>query len=380
MRRAFMADRIFDGAVIDSHAAVLVEDGRVVGVAPRPAIPADAASVTLPEGALLAPGFVDVQVNGGGGVLFNDAPTVAALETIARAHRRFGTTSLLPTLITDSPATMRAAVDAVDAAIRAGVAGIAGIHLEGPFISRARKGVHPADRIAAFDLGDAEAVPRVAPPGVSLITVAPECLPPGAIRRLVERGFTVAAGHSEATAAQVAAAIGEGLTGFTHLFNAMSPLGSREPGMVGAALASAATYAGIIVDGHHVAPATLGIAIAAKGTERLMLVTDAMPTIGTEARSFTLFGETVSVADGRCVTASGTLAGAHLDMASAVRNAQRLLGLDLAAALAMATRIPATFLGLERRIGRIAAGNRADFVALDAELAVIGTWIGGERA
>ncbi len=215
---------------------------------------------------------------------------------------------------------------------------------------------------------------------MSLITLAPETLPPGAIRRLVERGFKVSAGHSDASAAQIEAAIGEGLTGFTHLFNAMSPLGARAPGVVGAALASASTYAGIIVDGFHVSPATLKIALAAKGKERFMLVTDAMPSVGAEARSFQLFGETIAVADGRCVTADGTLAGAHLDMAGAVRNAHRLLGLDLADALAMATRIPAAFLGLQDRIGRIAAGNRADFVALDPELNVVGTWIGGQPA
>ncbi|HEX2137684.1 MAG TPA: N-acetylglucosamine-6-phosphate deacetylase [Microvirga sp.] len=376
---ALMADRVFDGVSVRDEAAVVVEDEHVVGVVPPGEIGA-AKPVALPPGTLLAPGFVDVQVNGGGGVLFNDDPTVDGIATIAAAHRRFGTTGLLPTLISDSREAMRRAIDAVAEAIERRLPGVLGIHLEGPFLNVARKGVHPPEHILSAEASDLDLLSSLGRRGITLVTLAPECVPAGFVAELTRRGVIVCAGHTEATAAQILAAVEEGLAGFTHLFNAMSQLGSREPGAVGVALAGPGTFAGIIPDGHHVAELSLKLAWKAKGRDRLMLVTDAMSPVGTDLRAFPLFGRTVEVREGRCVTADGTLAGACLDMAGAVRFMVRRVGVPLEDALAMASRTPAAFLGLAPARGRLAPGSRADLVALGPDLSVGETWIGGSPA
>ncbi len=369
------AGRVFDGETMHRHAAVLLDGDRIAGLAPRGQLPENAPVLALPDDCVLAPGFVDTQVNGGGGALFNDRPDTSTIRTIVASHRRFGTTGLLPTLITDTVDAMERAVDAVDR-MPAG-SGVLGIHLEGPFLNPLRKGVHRTTAMRRLDDEAARRVRLARPPAVTLVTLAPEMADPGAIRTLVDRGAIVAAGHSDATERQVKAAIDEGLSGFTHLFNAMSQLGSREPGVVGAALAGAGTFAGIIADGFHVADATLRIAFAARGAGGLMLVTDAMPPVGGNLTSFDLFDRRIVVTDGRCLTEDGTLAGAALDMAAAVRHCVRRLGIPEAAALAMASFTPARFLGLDDRIGRIAPGYRADLVALSAEGRVLQTWVSG---
>ncbi|CAN7488342.1 N-acetylglucosamine-6-phosphate deacetylase [Phenylobacterium sp. LjRoot225] len=328
-------------------------------------------------GRLLLPGFVDTQVNGGGGVLFNDSPTVEAVAAIGAAHRRFGTTGFLPTLISDELSTVAAAIAAVDEAIARGVPGVLGIHIEGPFLSAARKGIHDASKFRALD-DEAIALVSSLKRGRTLVTLAPETTTPAMIRRLVDTGVIVAAGHTNADYATVRAALEAGATGFTHLFNAMSPLTSRRPGAVGAALEDADSWCGVIIDGHHVHPATLRIAMAAKRRDRFMLVTDAMPSVGMAQKDFTLQGRSIRVVDGVCLDEAGVLAGSDLDMAQAVRNAIQLCGLDLAAASAMASRTPAAFLGLEGELGAIAPGKRADLVVADDELQVLQTWIGGE--
>ncbi|WP_020187068.1 N-acetylglucosamine-6-phosphate deacetylase [Methylopila sp. 73B] len=375
-RRALLPDRLFDGESFHEGVAALVEDGRVLGLARADAVPSDVVVETV-EG-LLAPGFIDVQVNGGGGLLLNDAPTAETMATIARAHRRFGTTGLLPTLITDGPTVMAAAVRAATEAIAAGTPGVLGLHVEGPFLNPLRKGVHDAALMRAPDDHDI-AVLSHATGGVTVATLAPERVPALAIRRLAAAGVRVAAGHTEATASDLAEAREAGLTGYTHLFNAMPPLQGRAPGPVGAALSERDTFCGLIADLHHVAPEALRTAIAAKGRDRALLVTDAMATIGTEMTEFRLQGRRILRAGGRLTTEDGTLAGADLDMATAVRNCVDALGLPLADALIMASRTPAAWLGLEDQLGRIAAGFRADLVALDAGLRVRATWIGGLR-
>ncbi|MFT8247368.1 N-acetylglucosamine-6-phosphate deacetylase [Roseomonas sp. BN140053] len=369
------AARIFDGEHWHEDAVLLFDGPRLRDL--RPATRGLPPGVlTLPPELTLAPGFVDTQVNGGGGVLLNDAPTPAAIATIAAAHRRFGTTALLPTLITDRRDAVRAALAATEAALAAGVPGVLGLHLEGPFINPARRGVHPPDRIARWEPGDLD---LLASPALRLVTLAPECVPPEAIAALVRRGVRVSLGHSDATAAQVRAAVAQGLRGATHLFNAMSPLGSREPGAVGAVLDEPRIIAGIIADGHHVSDASLRIALRCKGAAGLMLVTDAMSTIGISQQGFDLFGTPVTVVDGRPTTPDGTLAGSALDMASAVRHAVSRLGATPAEALAMAARTPAAFLGLDHELGTLRPGLRADIVALDAALHVRTTWIAGRE-
>ncbi|MCZ7661239.1 MAG: N-acetylglucosamine-6-phosphate deacetylase [Xanthobacteraceae bacterium] len=372
---ALLADRVFDGERFHEGAAVLVADRRIRGVVPVGEVPPDAAPVRLPTGALLAPGFIDLQVNGGGGVLLNDAPTPEGMRAIARSHRRFGTTGCLPTLITDTRTTIARAIAAAQTAC--GRDGVLGLHLEGPFINPARTGVHRPDLVTRPEEADIDLLHGLAAAGRSLVTLAPECVPAGFVRRLTSAGIRVAAGHSEATVADMAHAVAEGLTGVTHLFNAMPPLAGRAPGIVGATLAEPRLIAGLIVDGIHVDPVSVRAAFAAKGAAGLALVTDAMPTVGSEVTSFALMGRRVTLAQGRLTVEDGTLGGAHLDMASAVRNAATLAGVPLGDALRAASLTPACFLGLEHERGALRAGAIADLVALSPSLEVIATWIAG---
>ena len=373
---ALVHGRVLTDEGLREDVAVLVREGHVLALAaeddPRVAHarPHDLA------GALLLPGFIDVQVNGGGGLLFNDAPTVETLRGIAQAHRRFGTTGLLPSLITDTAAKMRAALDAVDEAIAQSVPGILGIHLEGPFLAPARKGIHDASLFRTPDGDDLLAL-TAQRRGVVMLTLAPERVEPAMIARLAGAGVRVVAGHTAADYATTRAALDAGVCGFTHLYNAMTPLSSREPGVVGAALDDPASWCGLIVDGHHVHPASLRIAINAKPPGKCVLVTDAMPPVGSAQPAYTLNGQTIVARDGICMNDAGVLAGSALDMASAVRNTVNLLGLPLAEASRMASTYPAEWLGLEQPHGRIAPGQRADFAVLDDTLHVRETWIGG---
>jgi len=330
------------------------------------------------KGQLLLPGFIDVQVNGGGGVLFNAEPTVEALATMGAAHRKFGTTGFLPTLITDTADVMRKALDAVDTAIEQGVPGVLGIHLEGPFLATARKGIHDASLFRLPDANDIAAITRNRR-GVVMLTLAVEEVPLDTIRQLSEAGVLVVAGHTAASYDTTRAALDAGVCGFTHLYNAMTPLGSREPGVVGAALDDPYSWCGLIVDGHHVHPAALRVAIAAKARGKSVLVTDAMPPVGADSPEYILNGQTIIARDGICQSDTGVLAGSALDMATGVRNLVNMVGLPLAEASRMASAYPAAWLGLDRTHGRLVAGQRADFAVMDEGLVVSETWIGGVR-
>jgi N-acetylglucosamine-6-phosphate deacetylase len=371
---AVAAGSVFDGATLHDNAAVIIEGAAITAVVPRRDVPSTLPVRDMPQRAWLAPGFIDIQVNGGGDVLFNDDPTPETIRTILAAHRRFGTTALLPTLISDSAATMKAALAAVDA-LAAVEPGVLGVHLEGPFLSPEKIGVHDARAVRKPTADDLVmiAAPRQ---GVTLVTLAPEQVPAKFVATLAAAGVRVALGHSMATYAQTIAAMGQGLTGFTHLFNAMRPLDAREPGPIAAALESADAYYGLIADGIHVAPAMLRLAL--RGAGRPILVTDAMPPVGGSRASFTLNGETITVRDGRCARSDGTLAGACLDMATAVRRCVRLLDVPLTDALRFASTHPAQFLGCSDRLGRLAPNFRADMVALDgASIEVLHTWVAG---
>jgi N-acetylglucosamine-6-phosphate deacetylase len=373
-QQALIADHVFDGTVVRSAMAVVIDGAQIRALVPRNDLPASIPATTLPAGSWLAPGFIDVQVNGGGDVLFNDATTVDGIRAIAAAHRRFGTTALLPTLISDTPQKMSAALAAARALVGK-EPGILGIHLEGPFLSSERPGVHAADYIRA-PTPDDEAMLTAERPGVLVVTLAPECVPDGFIGRLAATGVRVCLGHSNATYAETKAAISEGLTGFTHLFNAMRPLASREPGPIGAALESPESWFGMIVDGVHVDPVMLRLAL--RGNARPMLVTDAMPPVGGQQTSFSLCGQTIRSDRGHCLRQDGTLAGTNLDMATAVRNCVWLLGVPLETALRFASVHPASFLGVAHWLGRLAPGYRADLVAIDpATIEVTGVWSAG---
>jgi N-acetylglucosamine-6-phosphate deacetylase len=374
-RHAILADRIFDGSGWHSGAAVMVRDGHVAGLESWGGVPPGWPQTRLPAGAFLVPGFIDLQVNGGGGVLLNDQPTVDGMYAIFRAHRRNGTTACLPTLISDTAEQVRSAVAAARAA--SGRDGILGLHLEGPFISPRRLGVHRPDRIRKPSAGDLEQLRDLVGAGHSVVTLAPECVPAGFVRSLVAAGVRVSIGHSEAPADVVMQAVADGATGVTHLFNAMPPLTARAPGIIGATLAEPRLTAGLIVDGIHVDPISVRAAFAAKGADRIALVTDAMPTVGTSLERFDLLGQPITLVKGRLTTATGALAGAHLDMASAVRNAVRIAQVPLDDALRAASLTPARFLGLDDERGRLLAGARADLVALNGDLGVIATWLAG---
>jgi N-acetylglucosamine-6-phosphate deacetylase len=372
--KALHAARLFTGEEMRRDGVLLIEDGRVRDLidSPPPGVPVEHLAPDL----ILAPGFIDVQVNGGGGVLFNDSPDLPTLRAIAAAHRRFGTTAFLPTLITNTPGKMRAAAAAVGAAMRAGEMGILGLHLEGPFLNPARKGVHPEALIRRIDEDDLRFLCKHTPRPL-LLTLAPECVDPAALSRLAKAGVTIAIGHSAASWEEASRALRAGARGFTHLFNAMPPLAGRDPGPVGAALASDG-FAGVIADGHHVHPANLRLALRAKGAARLMLVTDAMASVGSDIPAFSLGGRTIRLANGRLTTEDGTLAGAHLDMASAVRNAVVLIGASIAEALHMASATPADFLGVSDR-GRLVPGAVADAVAVRDRGGVDQVWMAGDR-
>lgn len=371
--------RILGEHGVEAGRALLLEGGRILDLLPETAAPAGVAVETLPAGTLLAPGFIDVQVNGGGGVLFNETPTAEGACAIARAHRRFGTTAILPTIITDRPEVMRQGVAAARAAMAKPGSGIAGIHLEGPFISPRRPGVHDPALIRPMDAADVDWLCLSVADLPVLLTLAPEEATDADLRRLAESGIVLSAGHTAASAERIAEAIALGLRGFTHLYNAMPPLAGREPGPVGGALLDRTAWCGLIADGVHVHPASLRLALAARPEDRMLLVTDAMTVLGTAADSFMLYGNRILRRHGRLEREDGTLAGADLDMAQAVRNAVSLLGCTPERALRMASTYPADFMGLADR-GRIAPGLRADLVLLSEDLSLRGTWLEGQFA
>ncbi len=363
------------GAILAS-AEIEVENGLVVAVRPPRAAGSCDAELDLAGGWLL-PGLIDTQVNGGGGVLFNDAISLEGIRAIGEAHGPLGTTAFLPTLISASPDRIREAVDAVEQAIEAGVPGVLGLHVEGPYINFERRGIHDGQAIRTID---PEIVALLSRPRRTriLLTIAPECSDVETIEQLTRAGVVVSLGHSNATYEEARAAMDAGATAVTHLFNAMSPLEHRAPGLVGAALDDPRCICGLIADGVHVHEAALRIAIAAKGSDGIMLVTDAMPSVGTTADSFMLQGKRIDVREGVCRYTDGTLAGSDLDMAAAVRNVVAMTGVTVPEAAKMASTVPARLLGLEHTHGSISVGMRADWVHLDADLRPRGTWIGGE--
>jgi len=369
----FINGHVVTPAGVLANATLSIEGGRIAAVSD------DAATETVDlDGGWLVPGFIDTQVNGGGGVLFNDAPTVEGIDAIGRAHARFGTTGFLPTLISDSPEVIAKALDATDAAIEAGVPGCVGVHIEGPIISVTRKGIHDPEKFRKLD-DDLLALLTRPRRGKVMLTLAPEMVSLEDIARLHAAGVILSIGHSDADYDTAKAAIAAGMTGVTHLFNAMSPLLHRAPGVVGAAIEDQAIYCGLILDGFHVHDAAVRIAVRARPHDRFLLVTDAMPCVGADVAEFDLHGRRILVEGGRCLGEDGTLAGSSLDMAGAFRNAVTRIGLSHADAATMAATSPAAFLGLSGESGALAPGLAADWVHLTRDLQPAGTWIAGIR-
>jgi N-acetylglucosamine-6-phosphate deacetylase len=375
MRKVLFGARLFDGEAMIDDGALVIEDGAIVALTPFAERPRDSESHDL-GGGVLSPGLIDWQVNGGGGVLFNADPTVEAIAAIVAAHRGDGTTSLLPTLITDAPQKLEAALAAAAEAQKT-VPGALGIHVEGPFIDLRRKGAHPLAFIRAMTRRDADRL-IAAKAGVMVVTLAPAAVSSNLIALLARSGIIVSIGHSEATAEEAQAAFKAGASAVTHLYNAMSQLGHRQPGLVGAALADPAILCGFIADGHHVHEAAARVAFNAKGVEGIALVSDAMPPAAGGPKTFYLEGGRVTQVGTRLTLDDGTLAGAAITLMDAVRYVTATLGVDLADALKMATLTPARLLRVDDRIGRLRPGLRADLVHIGDDLSVRGTWVGGE--
>lgn len=372
---------IFDGDSIHEGYGLMISGGTITSIDLVKNLPTDCPQVKA-SGGLLAPGFTDLQVNGGGGVLFNERPTVAAIKTICHAHRQFGTTALLPTLITDTPEITARAIEAGIQASSTKVPGFLGLHLEGPHLSRARKGAHdPALIRKMSDVDCDQLIAAKAHLPILMVTVAPESASNQQISRLAEAGIIVSLGHSGATLKQVKAARRAGASCITHLYNAMSPLTHREPGMVGAGLAPLGFHCGLIADGYHVDPDVIAISLAAKqGPGNIFLVSDAMSTIGTNLEEFELNGRTIHRNDGRLTLADGTLAGADLELDSAVRFLVDKVGVELEEALRMASVYPLNCLrGAEKR-AVLVEGAPANVIHLDRELNIREVWQDGEPA
>lgn len=378
--KAIIGARLFDGIEWHDGAALLIEAGRVKAIVAAGDVPAGAETVDA-HGLLLVPGFIDLQVNGGGGALLNTQPTLEGIRQICSAHAKFGTTALLPTLITDTREVRAATIAAGVAAKAASVPGFLGLHLEGPHLSVARKGAHDPALIRPMDEADLKDMLDCARAlGVLMVTVAPENATKEQVRALADAGAVVSLGHTDVGYETAVAYAKAGARTVTHLFNAMSGLGHREPGVVGAALATGTLHAGLIADGYHVEPASMGVALRAKtGPGQIFLVTDAMSPIGTDMTSFELNGREILRHGGRLTLADGTLAGADIDMLSSVRFVHEKLGLPVEEALRMASAYPADAMGLSSHKGRLLPGSDADFVLLTPDLGMGSTWIGGTQ-
>ncbi len=374
---AITASQLFDGSSWLFEHALIIDDADITGLEAVDELPEDLEIVDLGDG-ILAPGFIDLQVNGGGGALFTADPSIESLEKIASAHRATGTTAMMPTLLSSPPATIQSAINAVNQAQETNNPSILGLHIEGPFFASDRRGAHNADMIRTLQADDIDQL-LVASSLPLILTLAPEHCPAGVIERLTEAGIMVCAGHTDATAEQARSAMREGLRGFTHLFNAMSQITARAPGVVGAALDDVQTWIGLIADGHHVHPINLSLAHRAKADGKVCLVTDAMGTVGSAEKSFRLYDETITEENGRLINAEGKLAGSAIGMIQAVEYAHHSAGIELGECLNMASRYPAEFLKRQDDLGRLAAGYRADLVHFDEAFKVCNTWVAGQR-
>lgn len=377
--KALVNARVLTPDGFKDRQSILIKDGKIFKVCDDKYCPQDVTIERDAEGMTLLPGLIDIQVNGGGGVLFNDHPSVEGIKIIGEAHRRYGTTGFLPTLISDDPGIMDKAMRAVEAAIENGVPGVLGIHLEGPHLNKAKRGVHDDTKFSCIKTDELRLMSSLKR-GITLVTLAPEMTTPDMIRSLREHGIIVSAGHTQASYEDALLALDAGLTGFTHLFNAMKPMESRQPGIIAAALQDPRAWCSIIADGHHVHPAMLRLAKRAKQDDQIFLVTDAMPSVGAKSKRFTLGGHEIDVRDGKCVRADGVLAGSDLDMLSAVHNAMDFLNVNLEQAVRMASILPARFINMQGEIGEIRVGCQADFILISTGQKVEESWIKGHAA
>lgn len=373
---ALINSRLFDGETFHASLGVVIADGRIQQLCPEHELPFDISTIDC-QGQWLAPGFVDTQINGSADILFNQDPTSKSIKHISDTQRVYGTTSFLPTLISPSRELITEAKMAIKEASSGLSNGCVGIHIEGPFLNPEKRGVHPRDQIIAFTDEDVALVASSNP--LTLITVAPEAVTNKQVSELVKTGCIVSLGHSNACYEQAMQALEAGASGFTHLFNAMSPLTSREPGMVGAALSSTSAWCGIILDGHHIHPQSALIAIKCKPQGKVFYVTDAVHASASLQNEHRLLGQKIITQNGKVSTEEGTLAGSSLTMIGAVKNGIDLLELDIDESLKMASRYPAEFLRIDNEIGFIRPGYRANLITLNDDLEVTHSWINGHH-
>jgi N-acetylglucosamine-6-phosphate deacetylase len=380
MKTMISGATVFDGDHWLTNHAIIINGECIEAVLPT--LIAKEQYPAMPEiklnGGVVAPGFIDLQVNGGGGVLFNNAPTTDTIKTMLKAHRRGGTTSMLPTLISDTVDVLQTGVAAVQDVIQAGHNGVLGVHIEGPFFNINKRGVHKETCIRPLSQQDIDWISSIDAIKV-MLTLAPEQTQAGQIRALTNAGVVVCAGHTNATFQEIEQAIAEGLSGFTHLYNAMSQQQGREPGTVGAALADPNSYCSIIVDGHHVHPASIQTAVASKPRGKVYLITDAMASVGSKVKSFSLYGETIQEQQGRLVNSEGRLAGSAITMMDAVRTNTTLVKIDLSESLRMASLYPAQFMQIDHQYGRLQSNYRADLVHFGNDYQVLNTWVAGQQ-
>lgn len=381
---AFTNCVLYTGKDVEHDKTLLIDKGLIHSIIPSRDIPEEIERIDL-DGLAISPGFIDIQVNGGGGLLFNDIPNVETIKTIVESHRQYGTTDMLPTFITGALQDMQLAAESVQFCLDEDIPGVLGIHFEGPFINSEKIGAHDKVYIQPISEGYLEVVKSI-DNGITLLTLAPEMVSESEIEELVNSGILVSLGHSNATYIEAMNAFESGASCVTHLFNAMSSFGSREPGVVGAALDNKDAWVSIIADGFHVDYASIRLAKQAKINDRfpesrkkLFLISDAMPPVGDpHNRDYHLGGHDIQVKDGLCVRKDGTLAGAALDMATAVRNCIQHVGIPKDEALRMASTYPAEFLGLDKKLGLIAPGYKANLAIFDEKIKIKGTVFRGE--
>ena len=379
-KKSFVGATIFDGFKRHLNAALIIKNSKVVEIIPEEKVDPKTEQIVL-AGGLLTPGFVDLQVNGGGGVLFNDNPSLENLKTICEAHAKLGSTSIMPTLISDSPEVKKRAISTITDALDKQVNGLVGLHLEGPHLALARKGAHEERFIRPMNEFDCLELESLANKISKLmLTIAPEAVSPQQITRLSKAGAIISLGHTDCTFNQAAEAVDAGATCATHLFNAMSPFGSREPGLVGAVLDSGRLFSGIIADGFHVNKASINLALRAKkGPGALFLVSDSMSTVGSDQKHFFLNDRLITRSQGKLILEDGTLAGADIHLSDAVKYMVNEVGISQDDAIRMASLIPAKVLGVESEIGCLAPDARADFLWMKNDLEIEKVWVGGNE-
>ena len=376
MKQALLGSQIFCGELFYDDHALLVDGKSIVDIVDKNNIPENFNKMELDQG-ILAPGFIDLQVNGGGGVLFNNSPNKESLNTIIKAHQFFGTTSVMPTVISDSLEVLEQCIKTVTEEIKNN-SSLLGIHIEGPFFNTKYRGVHQKQYISTINSDYLNLFESLKGFPV-MLTLAPECISSQQLKHLTSLGIKTLAGHSDASYDELDDAIKNGLDGFTHLFNAMSQISAREPGVVGAALHFENTFASIIVDLHHVHPSLIQLAYQLKPTGKLFFISDSMATINHGKPSFELYDEVVNESDGRLVNSEGKLAGSSITQIDAVKNAYQKCNIPLNQALAMASRYPAEYLGIENHLGSLKPGYRADLVHFDSNFKVHNAWVSGKQ-